>query len=183
MTTKISLPPTTIPSGSWILITGITGYIASHISLEFLDRGYRVRGTTRDVSKAPWLKTSLFKSQTEAGFFEVASVPDLAAPGVFDQAMKGVSAVLHVATISSYDGDPNNAITPTVEGTKNLLRAAAKESSVKRFVYTSTIGATDTLTSTTPVHITKDSWNEEVVDLAWQEPYGPQNGVYNLRRK
>ncbi|KAF8858992.1 NAD(P)-binding protein [Acephala macrosclerotiorum] len=129
MTTKISLPPTTIPSGSWILITGITGYIASHISLEFLDRSYRVRGTTRDVSKASWLKTSLFKSQTEAGFFEVASVPDLAAPGVFDQAMKGVSAVLHVATISSYDGDPNNAITPT-----------------------------------------------EAVDLAWQEPYGPQKG-------
>lgn len=26
------------------------------------------------------------------------------------------------------------------------------------------------------MHITKDSWNEEAVDLAWQEPYGPQKG-------
>ncbi|CZR67169.1 related to NADPH-dependent aldehyde reductase [Phialocephala subalpina] len=179
MTTKVSLPPTTIPPGSWILITGVTGYVASHIALEFLKRGYRVRGTTRDVSTSSWVTTSLFKSQTEAGFFELASVPDMAAPGSFDQAIKGVSAVVHVASVLSYDGNPHNVITPTVEGTKNLLRVAAREISVKRFVYTGTIGATDPLTSTTPVYLTKDSWNEEGVDQAWKEPYGPEKGYIN----
>ncbi|KAE8442969.1 hypothetical protein EG329_002507 [Mollisiaceae sp. DMI_Dod_QoI] len=174
MADKPSLPPTAIPPGSWILVTGITGYIASHVALEFLNRGYRIRGTTRDTSKAQWLTTSLFKSESENGFFEVASVPDMSVPGSFDKAIKNISAVVHAATNNSLDGNPNNVITPTVEGTKNLLKAAAKESSVKRFVYTGTIGAADTLTSPNPVFINRDSWNEEAVKLAWQEPYGPE---------
>lgn len=100
----------------------------------------------------------------------------MAAPGSFDQAIKGMSAVVHVASNMSYKGEPDKVIPQTVEGAKNLLYAAAKESSVKRFVYTGTMGATDPLTSTTPVHLTKDSWNEEAEKVSWQELYGPEKG-------
>ena len=42
-----------------ILVTGITGFIAKHVTLELLNRGYRVRGTLRDAAKGVELK-SLF---------------------------------------------------------------------------------------------------------------------------
>src|SRR3978361_2360834 len=74
----MSSPPTTIPVGSWVLITGITGYLATHIALEFLKRGYKVRGTTRDVEKAKWLSEELFPSYSAKGDFEIVQVPEYA---------------------------------------------------------------------------------------------------------
>ncbi len=41
-----------IPKDSLVLVTGVNGYIASHIADQFLEAGYRVRGTARSASKA-----------------------------------------------------------------------------------------------------------------------------------
>jgi nucleoside-diphosphate-sugar epimerase len=38
------------------LVTGASGFIASWITLYLLERGFRVRGTTRDEKKGEWLK-------------------------------------------------------------------------------------------------------------------------------
>ena len=36
-----------------VLVTGASGYIAQHIILQLLAKGYRVRGTIRSLDKAP----------------------------------------------------------------------------------------------------------------------------------
>ncbi|KAK4447828.1 hypothetical protein QBC34DRAFT_486082 [Podospora aff. communis PSN243] len=163
----------TIPKGSLVLITGITGHVASELTKQFLDRGYRVRGTVRDLAKASWLVNDVFKSYVDRGELEVVPIPDIAAEGGFDDAVKGASAVAHVATIG-FDADPNKVVTPTVRSTLSILKAALKEPSVKRFVYTGSIVATTMVVPGNTENITKDSWNDAAVEIAWAPPpYNP----------
>ena len=42
-----------------VLITGISGFIAKHIALKLLQKGYKVRGTLRTVSHADEVRRTL----------------------------------------------------------------------------------------------------------------------------
>ncbi len=93
-----------IPGGSLVLVSGATGFVASHIIKQLLERGYRVRGTVRDLEKAAWLTRDVFKAEAARGDFELVTVTDLGAKGAFDEAVGGgVAAIVHVA----------NVVTPT----------------------------------------------------------------------
>ncbi|GKZ52116.1 hypothetical protein AbraIFM66951_000537, partial [Aspergillus brasiliensis] len=50
----ISATDLALPKGALILVTGANGFIASHVSDQLLQMGYRVRGTVR--SEKPWLE-------------------------------------------------------------------------------------------------------------------------------
>jgi uncharacterized protein YbjT (DUF2867 family) len=91
---------TSIPKGSLVLVTGANGFIAAHIVKEFLDRGYRVRGTVRDVSKSAFLTEEVFPVYAKRGDFELIAIPDLGDPNAFDDAVRGnnVAAIVHVAS-------------------------------------------------------------------------------------
>lgn len=160
---------TTIPKGSWILVTGASGFLASHVVKEFLQRGYKVRGTVRDLNKYAWLVQDLFKTDADKSNFESVQVPDLAAPHAFDEAVKGVSAIVHIATIG-FDPNPNNVIPKVVAGTKSLLEAATKEPSVKQFVYTSSVAAMISPQLGDTARLTANTWNNEAVEQAWAPP-------------
>lgn len=80
-----------IPKDSLVLVTGANGFIASHVVDQFLQAGYRVRGTTRDLKKLEDV-SSLWESQHGKGRFEAVVVPDMAVQGAFDSAMKGTNA-------------------------------------------------------------------------------------------
>ncbi|KAK1751953.1 NAD(P)-binding protein [Echria macrotheca] len=163
---------TSIPPGSWVLVTGATGWLATHIIKQFLERGYKVRGTVRDVQKASWLTTDLFKSAQDSGSFQVIAVPDLAdlKEGDFDAAVTGVSAVINVASIVSFDPDPNKVITPTVRGLTYLLEAAAKQPSIQKFVHTSSFLAATIVRPGIDTRIERDTWNDAAVNMAWADP-------------
>lgn len=77
----------TIPKGSWILVTGANGYIASHITDQLLRLGYNIRGTVRDLNKHKWIEKR-FNSQKN-GKFELVQVEDAMRPGAFDDAIRG----------------------------------------------------------------------------------------------
>lgn len=123
-----------LPKGSLILLTGATGFISAHIIQQLLRRGYRVRGTVRNLSKASWLDKELFRNETSEGAFELVVVEDMAVDNAFDEAMHGVAGVIHVESEVTWDGDPNKVIPPTLAGMRNALLAATKEKSVQRFV-------------------------------------------------
>jgi len=163
----MSSPKTTIPAGSWVLVTGITGYVAAQIAKQFLSRGYRVRGTVRNLSKASWLLTDVFKTYADRGDFELALVPDLAADHAFDDSIKGVSAIAHVASVVTFSPDPSEVIPQTIKGATGILQAALKEPSVKEFVYTSSVVAVAFVEPGDTTHVDENTYNEEAIRLAW----------------
>ncbi|KAK3347289.1 putative NAD dependent epimerase/dehydratase [Lasiosphaeria hispida] len=163
-------PETTIPKGSLVLVTGATGSLATHVIKAFLERGYKVRGTVRDLAKASWLVDDLFKTYADRGDFELAVVRTLADQNAFDEVVKGVSAIAHVASIVTFDSDPNKVIPQTVLGATSILEAALKEPSVREFVYTSSIAAAVMPMLGNSVHVTKDTFNDTAVQLAWAVP-------------
>lgn len=77
-----------IPKGSLVLVTGANGLMGSHVAKQFLEYGYKVRGTVRDTTKFSWL-LELFQNDYGKDSFELVQVDDLAAKGAFDEAVKG----------------------------------------------------------------------------------------------
>lgn len=167
-----------IPKGSLILVTGLTGYIATHVAQEFFSHGFKVRGTVRDLAKASWLKDDLFSAEHAAGNLELVQVPDLGAPNAFGAAIKGVAAIAHIATVSNMDPDPNNVIPQTISGIVSLLRAAAAEPSVKRIVFTSSAGSAMMPVPGASGFVDRDTWNDAAVQAAWAPPpYDASRGL------
>ncbi|WZH50047.1 Epimerase domain-containing protein [Fusarium acuminatum] len=175
----MSTPASSIPIGSWVLVTGATGFIASHVIRQFLHRGYKVRGTVRDLAQASWLVDEHFKSYSDNHNFELVVVPDLSTPGAFDEAVKGMSAVAHVAAITSFDPDPNKIIPPSIAGIQAIMPAAAKDPSVKEVVFTSSIMAVKLPTlSDETIRVGRDTWNDYVMELASAPPpYDDSNSM------
>ncbi|KAL9576090.1 MAG: hypothetical protein Q9212_007395, partial [Teloschistes hypoglaucus] len=79
--------PPAIPPGSLVLVTGVNGYLGSHIADQFLEAGYRVRGTTRSNDKAAGVR-ELFTQKYGEGKFETVVVADMGKEGAFDEAVK-----------------------------------------------------------------------------------------------
>uniref|UniRef100_A0A8H7K658 NAD-dependent epimerase/dehydratase domain-containing protein n=1 Tax=Bionectria ochroleuca TaxID=29856 RepID=A0A8H7K658_BIOOC len=90
-----------VPPGSWILVTGANGFVASHTVKQFLERGYKVRGTVRDLEKSSWLVKGIFKSYADKGHLELVEVKDLAVENAFDSAIKGEPSVKSFVYTSS----------------------------------------------------------------------------------
>ncbi|KAI4097928.1 MAG: hypothetical protein LQ348_003309 [Seirophora lacunosa] len=159
----------TIPKGSLVLVTGVNGYIASHIAEQLLEHGYRVRGTVRDPYKADYMH-AVFDEKYGADAFEVEIVRDMAAEGAFDEVMKGCAGVIHVASDLTLNPDPHQVIPMVVSGVKNILGAAARNPCVKRFVYTSSSAAATPPVANKAFHVDASTWNEAEVDVAWAPP-------------
>jgi nucleoside-diphosphate-sugar epimerase len=172
---------TTIPPGSWVLVTGANGFLASHVINQFLNRGFRVRGTVRDIKQAAWLLEAHFKTYADNGYLELVSVPDLGVDGAYDAAVKGVAAILHIAYVTKIVPDPNEVITPTVAGVRSIMNSAIRESSVKEVVFTSSALAASPLTQGIDNGaVRRDSWNEAVLESAWSPPpYGLSHAMAN----
>ncbi|PHH92380.1 hypothetical protein CDD83_7662 [Cordyceps sp. RAO-2017] len=158
-----------IAEGSLVLVTGVNGYIASHIAEQLLEHGFRVRGTVRDGYKADYMH-AVFDEKYGKDAFEVQIVKDMAVDGAFDDAIKGCAGVMHVASDLTLDPDPYKVIPMVVAGIKNALTAAARNPSVKRFVYTSSSAAATAPIANKKFHVDANTWNDADVKLAWAPP-------------
>ncbi|CAI6337888.1 unnamed protein product [Periconia digitata] len=162
-----------IPQGARVLVSGANGFIASHVVKQLLRNGYKVRGTVRNLKSSSWL-IALFESQYGKGFVELVEVPDMAAKGAFDEAVRGVSGFIHTATPVMQIQDPNIAVPTVVEGTKNALQSAVK-AGIKRFVLTSSSTAASSPIPNKVFTMDEKTWNEVAVKNAWAPP--PYDGV------
>jgi nucleoside-diphosphate-sugar epimerase len=173
--------PTTIKPGSWVLVTGANGFLASHIVLQFLERGFRVRGTVRNIGQASWLVEGRFKTYATDGNLELVSVPDMGADAAFDEAVKGVSAILHTAYITNIVPDPNKVITPLVASVRSIISAARREPSVKEVAFTSSAIVTSPLKPDADNGVIgRNSWNDAALEAAWAPPpYGFSHAMAN----
>ncbi|PLB46252.1 NAD(P)-binding protein [Aspergillus steynii IBT 23096] len=153
----------TIPLGSWILVTGANGFIASHIINLLLSSGYRVRGTVREPK--PWLD-EFFADRHGQDKYQSVVVPGLEVDGALDEYLGDVRGVLHVASDISYNPDPQVVIPKVLAATLNTLKAAAKAHGVKRVVLTSSVVAAfpNSVDGTNSI---LDTWNDAAVKAAW----------------
>ncbi|PFH62484.1 hypothetical protein XA68_13386 [Ophiocordyceps unilateralis] len=158
-----------IPNGSLILVTGVNGYIGSHVAEQLLEHGFRVRGTVRDAYKAEYMR-AIFDEKYGKDAFEVRTVEDMATSGAFDDVMKGCTGVMHVASDLTLNPDPHKVIPMVVSGVQNVLAAAAREPSVKRFVFTSSSAAATPPISNKRFHVDAETWNDEEIEVAWAPP-------------
>ncbi|MGB0919860.1 MAG: SDR family NAD(P)-dependent oxidoreductase [Alphaproteobacteria bacterium] len=122
-------------SDDLVLITGITGYIASHCARQALNAGFKVRGTARNAEKAAKVLGEL-----NADIDYVSA--DLMQQDGWADAMQGVRYVLHVA--SPFPDKPpaheDDLIVPARTGAEHVLRAA-KQAGADRVVLTSSMAA------------------------------------------
>jgi nucleoside-diphosphate-sugar epimerase len=91
----------------------------------------------------------------------------------------GVAAVAHLASIMTWDTDPSKVIPQVIALNINLMKAAANEPSVRRFVFTSSSHAAIERRPNVEYEVTENSWNESVVKAAWKHsPDDPKQGFY-----
>lgn len=171
---------TTIQKGDTVLVTGATGYIGSHVVEELLAAGYKVRGTSRTKDKAAYL-TDLMDKKFGRGSLEIVEVPDMIADDAYTDAVKGVSGIVHLASIVTFSADPEEVIPPTVRGTLNILEAASTEPNVRSLVYTSSSTAALSPVANQKIIVTKDTWNDAAVERVRTSASPSAYGKFHLR--
>ncbi|KAK4891346.1 hypothetical protein LTR27_010000 [Elasticomyces elasticus] len=162
---KISHPA--IPFGSTVVVIGANGYIALETCQKLLDVGYRVRGTVRDVERDRDWMHALF----DTAMFELVQVPDFEADTAFDAAFEGAAGVIYVSTPVLFDTDPAKVIGPTVNGTINTLKAAAR-AGVKRYVLAGSSKAIATTTYNTSYTLSTRMYNYDSILDSFSPPAG-----------
>lgn len=171
---------TTIKKGDTVLVTGATGYIGAHVVEELLAAGYKVRGVSRTMNKAQFL-TTLMEKKFGKGKLDIVEVPDMIADDAYDKAVKGVSGIVHLASIVDFNTtDPEAVIPPTIKGALNILKAARTEPRVRSLVYTSSSTAALSPVPNKKIVVTKDTWNEAVIERVRTSSPPDSYGKLNL---
>lgn len=125
-----------------VLVTGASGYLGGHVAREFLEHGYRVRGTVRSLANPKKVDHLRKLGAAHGGRLELVEA-DLTSDSGWQEAVAGCTFVEHVASPfpAVEPSDENELIRPAVDGTLRVLRAAAASGSVRRVVITSSVAA------------------------------------------
>lgn len=126
--------------GRTVLVTGGTGHLGSWVVARLLARGYRVRATVRGLDRAGAPCGAVARQAPVDAFTVVAA--DLLAGDCWDEAMRGVDDVIHVA--SPLPGDSAQDIVSTARTGAHHVIAAAGRAGVGRIVMTSSLAAAAT---------------------------------------
>ncbi|VAI13375.1 unnamed protein product [Triticum turgidum subsp. durum] len=123
--------------GRTVCVTGAGGFIASWLVKLLLEKGYAVHGTVRnpdDMTRNAHLR-ALEGATNRLTLFRV----DLLDKKSLVAAFQGCEGVFHTAC--PVTNDPEKMIEPAVNGTRNLINAAAEVGSIRCVVMMSSIGA------------------------------------------
>jgi len=125
-----------------VLVTGGTGFLASHIILQLLENGYKVKTTLRSLQR----KIEIINMLEAGGITDLNNLSfvetDLTKDNNWDKALQGCDYVQHVASPfpAQEPKDENELIIPARDGALRVLKAA-RDAKVKRVVLTSSFAA------------------------------------------
>lgn len=139
-----------------VCVTGASGFVASWLVRELLEKGVLVRGTVRRVASADHLR-ALPGAVERLELVEA----DLTVPGSFEPAVRGCAVVFHTASpyLIQVENPQRDLVDPAVNGTLDVLRACVKASDVARVVLTSSMAAVTDEPDASRV-LTEADWNE-----------------------
>lgn len=144
-----------------VFVSGANGYIAQHVIVQLIAKGYDVIGSIRSEEKGEKLKKNLNSSK-----FTYVIIPDIIKEDAFDEVLKAnpqITAFLHTASPVVFDVDDfeQDVIIPALKGTVNVMNSIKKFApQITRFVYTSSFAAITSLEHTKDTVITEDTWNK-----------------------
>ncbi|MCJ1278761.1 hypothetical protein MMC21_006579 [Puttea exsequens] len=129
-----------------VLVTGATGFIGFRTLIETLKAGYHARAAVRNESGIEKIKAAE-STQPYLSQLEFVLVPDILKEDAYYEAVKGVDYIIHLAspttnpeTMTSEESYDKLLIQPAVQGTMNMIKAAANFSpTTKRIVVTASI--------------------------------------------
>ncbi len=158
-------PKAGAPAKGKVLITGVTGFLATWIAKFLLEKGYLVRGSVR--SKSQTAKLLPLKSLPHQSHLELVEA-DLTKPETWDAAVAGCDAVMHIASPVSLETpkDESEIVKPAVEGTMAVLHACVKHPEVKAVVLTSSIASILNLSEKGKV-LTEKDWPDKELCVAY----------------
>lgn len=168
-----------------VLLTGANGFIGSHILEHLLNQGFSVRVIIRSDSKAKQVLSDFPNKESHLDF---GIVPDITAPGAFDDVVKSTppfDTVIHSASPFLYRviSDNREFLDPAIKGTLEVLKSVkAHAPTVKRVVITSSCAAVVNFAAPpdAPKKIyTEDDWNP----TTWESALvGTQNNAYQASK-
>lgn len=80
----------------YILVTGATGLVGSHVVDNLLTKGCRVRMAVRSKEKADAFASRRPERRRQLDFIYIQDLTDV---GVFDKAVEGITGVIHLASV------------------------------------------------------------------------------------
>ncbi|KAH0491006.1 hypothetical protein TgHK011_002452 [Trichoderma gracile] len=130
-------------AGEFVLLTGATGMIGFRTLVFLLEAGYKVRAAVRNQDGFDRIS----QLKPVAPYAEQLSsivVPDITVPGAYDEAVKDVEYIVHVASPLASNAPPgidydSYMIQPAIHGTVGILESAIKTTGVKRIVITGSV--------------------------------------------
>jgi len=124
-----------------VLVTGASGFIAKHIVLGLVEKGFRVRGTVRSTHKAAEVRGVLREAGADEAAFEPC-VADLSRDEGWDEAVRDCRFVLHTASPfpATQPKEKFGLVSLARGGTLRVVEAA-KRAGVERIVLTSSVAA------------------------------------------
>jgi dihydroflavonol-4-reductase len=128
-------------SSKRILVTGASGFVALHTSIQLLQQGYKVRATLRTIPRETEVRETIRKYVELGDRLEIVSA-DLLQDSGWDQVVQGCESVLHIASPFPLlePKHEDELILPAVQGTLHVLRAA-HNANIRRVVIVSSVAA------------------------------------------
>ena len=125
-------------------MTGATGYVASWVVCACFQKGYRVRGTVRNIANTQKIQHLIDLAEEYHAHLELIET-DLLADDRWDAAVADCDFIFHLACPNPSQ-EPKNPqeemIRPALEGTKRLLAALSRrQTPPRRMVMTSSVTA------------------------------------------
>ena len=144
-----------------ILVTGGSGFIASHTIVQLLGAGHRVRATVRDLKRESEVRAMVKQGGAQAGDRLSFFAADLQSDAGWAAAVADCDYVLHVASpLPAYvPKNEDELIVPAREGALRVLRAA-RDARVKREVLTSSFAAIGYGHPSQSARFTETNWSD-----------------------
>jgi nucleoside-diphosphate-sugar epimerase len=124
-----------------VLVTGLTGFIASHVTAKLLESGYRVRGTVRNKAKGRRVLAAMAQAGIDTSGVELV-VAELGADEGWRDAVKDCRFIQHIASPFPLEAPSDReALVPEARAGAQRVLENGFSAGVDRIVLTSSLVA------------------------------------------